>query len=249
MENCLVTKLKGVVDNDNLDLYGYVKYEFVALSDSTLVYSILPADLIVYKNGVLIETPAPNSPLEANATYKIYAKIRYTPFYQCGIGGSIKDNSLRINVDDFAYAKCNFNEGSYPTSPIKTSTGVVGHIKNWLNVDIGLWKLYATNVSGSCEDIRNHKNAEMIKDFTPNSFITGNVSSLATLVNLTSADFRFLLSSDLYKVGLKGMLDGMFANGRTSGSLNILLVDTDNDAGITNTNATVTFTSSGWTWV
>lgn len=75
---------------------------------------------------------------------------------------------------------------------------------------------------------------------------TSDISVLASLVNLTELRFD---SCDTVSGAIEDVLDGMFANGRTSGTLSVQNVYTPNVTynGSTMGNMSFTFSSNGWT--
>lgn len=191
--NCLVTKLKGVVDNSSLKKLGHAVYELK--NPSTETFYILEASKVGviaeirgakfnsghYGTQVIDDTHisvgANNIGIQratfkikdiasANVEIEVYDKYSITQ-----IGYSI------INLKDFDYSNLNF----IPSSALIGDTSTLAKF-----VDLSVLQSSGGNLTGNISNLSGLTDLIRLSIVAAN--ITGNISSLSGLINLTELD-------------------------------------------------------------
>lgn len=245
MGNCLVTKLKGVVDNDDL----------LKLGEMVLTFNTAGQGITISNNkGVVLTTE--NGTFADGTTSKTLAinQVEYFQFNTAGTilhisdkyglvylnpGDSWTDKEVRVNIDDLKYSP------SLGRLQSRNNTGITGNLKtidnfaNLSSVDLR----GCPNVTGSinlnlpvCSKFFISGNPNITGDLASAIFVRGNsvltecqvsdtkisgsINSL--LIPLTCTNFN--ISSN---PNLEGTLEAFAAaQGRTSGSLFISIIGT-----------------------
>ena len=228
MEKCLLTKLEGVADNDNLHVLGAIDLQVVELSTPT------NSTQYILATGGTIEVPSEHpisGALLDNGTYKATIADKY--------------HLTQLSIDAAAHFK---NEG---LEALQYCTGLtllgyrrdknkVGDIAYLSNLTL-LEKLYlqGTNISGdianlanmtslieltmsNCENVSGDISAfANMRDLTfllcNGTSISGNIESLGNLTSVT----EFVLHKTNVTGTVEGFVEGQVAAGRTSCALPI----------------------------
>lgn len=105
-KDCLVTKLKGTVDNDNLPILGYIRVEFQPSAGAVTGYlkSVEDADVIVKNATVSSLTLVANTQLSFSVTPSSASVgvVMYVPRYSLSTFHCIS-NLKAIDISEFAY--------------------------------------------------------------------------------------------------------------------------------------------------
>ena len=247
MENCLVTKLKGVVDNNNLKELGVLSFKVTSNANGAVQLQLNTAENFTYvydSNGNLVQSVEGGLSglvcnIPASTTYTIKVKGKYK-FGRTFFSGVANLERIELDADELKYSeRINNNE----EVNIFYTNGVVGKVASVLQLVNNHLMLNGSMLTGTAAEIAAAKPDTVEMQVYGCSGITGNASELAPCKNLTNLVIRG--SGITYSTGLKALFDGMWANGRTSGSMRIQLdpLNITNDAGITNYNSTITFTN------
>lgn len=248
MGNCLLTKLKGVVDNPNLEELNTLTIRFSTgtVTNSSVVVRIPDNHSKLYNaQGTLLyefyqghDTYAVSS----NTDYVLKVNNKYDLGY-VSLEGVSGFSSIDLNVDGLKFTTFEDN----PMLPLY-KPGVVGNfnsIKSYFEKFTSI-NIVPTNIAVTTDDVAALSNSAGITTLLFNSIATGSIMALVDMISLSS--LRIPLTVD-YVNSLQEFLDGMAAN-RASGTLSLNLPSNyrDNNAGITKYDPVITFSGGTWTW-
>jgi hypothetical protein len=191
MGNCLKTKLKGVVNNNNLPFLGCVIFRYTKQTNpssvSYLRFGNHNKDITVkclegnYIYANQSATGAATDEVVANAGVQTYVSLanedltlivdfKYTDF--SALIFLVKGLGWDFNIDDLAYSHITyFDVADYSTK----RTGIIGDIKNLIDVPITYLDIANTNISG---DIINLAKNRTLGNFgIQNTNINGAIES------------------------------------------------------------------------
>jgi len=222
MENCLVTKLNGIVDNDNLKKFGEVIIEFTSTSQSgtnCFINAINFTKARVIGDGFILDANGSN-PVKSKdipADGKLYFsagqyKLGLTDMYAdeqkwLREGGEIKVSNVYIDIDTLGNKSYEYIGHFYITS---SSRGNLSSI-NCQNLK-GLGLEGNALIEGNIEQC-----ATSALEFfqLPSRHISGNIEAFAISTKLYSLH----LNRSHCNGELNTLVRGMIENGRKSGTL------------------------------
>lgn len=223
MKNCLFTKLKGVVDNDNLDYYDCVNFKRVTggLETSTLG---------------LFNPGSTNLTLEikGDGTFNNGTK---TAVYTPNQGGSVTTTDGNYKI--IAYPKANFattgftdnysinlNQISYSGISQINGMGWFGRLDDILTPEnITLINLYSNKISGSFSALKKFVSVTTLNCVNNTAVEGGDISELGNMTSLTSVRFP---------ANCSGSIEGFVSAQRTAGrteAASITIININNNNG------------------
>lgn len=257
--NCLVTKLKGVVNNDNLEKLGEAIF-YVATKPSgtsTLNISQKNQNTTVYNasTGELVATLIEDQSsfvLSAGTTYEVHLQNKYF-FTSIAISGYSNWDYITVDWDQFMYTEPDTILGT-PGFGISDksymSKGKLSSLSSFYN------KFYpngwsfeikqADIINGTLSDITE---PSLLTAFSlnGNQTITGNITDFSECINLTRLGIR---NANVNVSHTKDFLDALYTNGKR-GNLELRFLEkevaeTDIQGIVAGLN-TFVFTNDGWT--
>ena len=250
MGNCLVTKLKGVVDNDNLNKLGVFRFVIKTKNNLTTAQLMLNKTnqntVVKDEKGNILATITDiqgRYNMAANSTFVVEMYDKYA-FQYITIAGQSAVSEIKANLDELKYSKLESAENT-GLSIFTLYPGITGHISNFIHLMTATeLNLSSSSIEGSLEEITQLK--PNLTGLICSEETTGNITELSSLVGLTELNLGVKVS---YLNSLQQFLDGMAAN-RKSGTLTLTMLSdyAGNNAGITKYNPVITFTNDGWTW-
>jgi len=280
MENCLVTKLKGTVDNDNLVIYSGIKVTMGAVGTYPNGISPYSSDKIIgskpfdvydhtgvqlasnvteyvnqYKSQCDIRCSQSNTVINVLNKYTTFAGLTYlSNVYNTRFG------NVEIDLSTLNYVQSLTGKNIY-ISPQEGSDNItfkgtfnLATTNNWEVIQLNgivnnssAWKISVPN------DGQNYFGANfLIFDINYLHQYKGydNIElDLASFNKCTKLRKLFINGSHLVTGNLNSLLDTLYANGKVSGNLEVVLADTNcTYNGETGTiSETFTFSNSGWT--
>lgn len=242
MENCLVTKLKGVVDNDNLDVYGFFKVKIQG-NNTAMQYRCLagaqmradkpitvykPDNTLVASNVMAVVFPETNfykidgiGNLEVNFMYDKYKSINFTTYDMSN--GNAKNVILDINDLKYILPESSAHLAINAGADNSTINGSVS-LSDFEYKD----DLRAFNVRNKYS---NTDNLQIdINNFSSSSLLTLNIPYNSAICNIATFNAPNLIQLNIVGcVGFTGDLHVMAENmrlaGRTSGECTINIID------------------------
>jgi len=225
--DCLVTKLKGVVQNDNLVKLGSIR--FVIPKSSRDMYFSLMANQTSYSEPQSVITILDEGkvfPLLGRNYYNIPWEISggcVPPHEGCTVEISNKYNltmcmmetSLLMDQRDTAY-DIDIKELNCLTALTKVGLPVSGDLNDWVPADptiITDINMVSGNITGNISSYSRFVNLSNLA-FTQ----AGEISALGSLVNL----LRIWNISPNFAGSLESFAESQIANGRTSGSVEVI---------------------------
>ena len=268
--NCLVTKLKGVVDNNNIPVYGCIKVDIfqrgVAMVQRAIVVackgtikSTVPLD-IYNLSGEVIYSQVTQAVFDNTDTICIvFPDLEGTAWLPVKYEGGFDLPSNIPNIGSFGDGQVGY-EIDMSQLEYFTGSGIA------TSVLVAKGNFEPSTVLGNLVrfdliEFSNERSGSFVMDLSivpqkmPNLTsitlngsmnVSGNVTDLSMNVALT------LLNLRLTKVtgNLEDLFNNMFANGRTSGTLQVQIDETAiKYNGSSYTRVTATFTPEGWTAV
>ena len=195
--NCLVTKLKGAVDNSNLPLYGYIKvnvmYDPSVSTPQVINFLVdsqfMPDGLIVKSAGgnyiaataealdtnpvnELTFGPGTQHVYFKNANYSILISNKYSYINVIESPSSI----LEVDLDEFKYMT---GIGSLQTNDVHAK-GDLGVLKDKLSNRLAVMDYGGTNLYGNVTGFANTLEYFQIQATAENTRVTGSVDSVFT---------------------------------------------------------------------
>lgn len=249
MNNCLVTKLNGIVNNDSLLKIGEVKF-FVIGATYDLVIDKNHNDTKVYDtNGNLVAAADPDSDV-TSFSFNNWSQsgniVTFTNKYSIR-AFSLPGVTSDLNVDVFKFSSQETNGQHYFEINCPNVTGKLSSLMQFFE-STTLRRIQIKNcfISGSLSDIANLPNKNTITTirFNDASNIKGNLENLVSFTALTELN---VAGSEISLNTMKEFLDGM-AELRSSGNLSIVMGDNyiENNAGLTRKDSLITFSSGSW---
>lgn len=246
MSNCLITKLNGVVDNNELLKLGEVKFNISAVNGSAFIVEKNDNDAIIYDaNGNIVAQASAN-----NFSYNFDSAgnfvVDFTNKYELR-QFLVRAAGSDLNVDAFKYSAF---QGAGTMYFEINCPGVSGHLSSLTQFLSGgtlrRIRIVSCDIVGSLADITNLSNKASITEISFNGShnIAGSLTNLigfVALANLSIANSGIPLSE------MKEFLDGMAAL-RSSGTLSIAMGSNyaSNNAGLTRADPNITFSGGSW---
>ena len=221
MENCLVTTLKGVVDNDNLLKIGEMRifiHQLDSPSETTQKFTIKTSGAVILtpiggtigtSYGSLSTSPITVNNAEqtvyfSNSNFYIKVSDKYL-ITQIVKGGRYAN--VGVDVNELAYSALvkltlasPYVEGSLAafkntsiTDLIIATSSVKGSLKDISSLPIGVLNVSDTTIAGSLSDISSMNTLGTL--YTTNTGITGNLNSLPK--NIINAELNSLISGSI----------------------------------------------------
>lgn len=281
MENCLKTQLKGVVNNDNLEIYGGIKVTMGAVGTHPNGISPYSSDKIIgnkpfdiydhtgiklasnvteyvnqYKSQCDIRCSQPDTVINILNKYYTFAGLSYLENVF-----STRFGNIEIDLSTLNYVQSLTDKNIYISYPKGSSNNVTfkgtfnfATTNNWTTVQLNgiannssAWKITVPN------DGQNHFGANFrVFDINYSTLYKGydNIElDLASFNKCTNLTKIFINGSHLVTGNVNSLLDSLYANGKVSGTVEIVLADTNctynGETGIISKN--FTFSDSGWT--
>lgn len=217
--DCLVTKLKGIVDDSSLLSLGEMRVNLSGTSKALTVYANGGIEISVLGNGHITDsTFVENKGTSTTETGKLYFSedvdmLSLKPKYN--VTQLLSNANLSLNIDDLKYSKIIYlealnqeSEGSIENLPstlrslyVKGS-GITGNIGK-LNTSLQGLSIVNANIDGSIDDIATITG---IRSLVLNncSKIVGNVKSLNGFTNMTAFEITNTgISGDLAYIPAK----------------------------------------------
>lgn len=182
--NCLVTKLKGTVNNDMLPRFGWhgIKVNMLIAGDfnNPFVSPTATSDVMIRGNAYFADDSGANLGKTGKATFHhIHAEagIFYLDWKDGSLSGSIdtfrcNSNDIDLNVEDISYI---FNSGTYIYNFIIIGHGDIATIMQKIKISsLGVLQLNGNN--NLIGDITNIQPASIIS--IQNTSVTGTLESL-----------------------------------------------------------------------
>lgn len=263
MNECLITKLRSVVNDNSLEKLGEFKFNVVtngkAVTSVNISKVLGDGDYITIKNSsgkVLTTWTRANAqednfyqyqfPSDVADTYSVSVSDKYLlgSLYAVGVNGIER---VEMDIDGLRYTKADTtfstNSFAFNFKGIKGNLSSLSFLKESKQTNI---LLNRSEIVGTLKEFASIF-VNYVEINISSSALVGQLVDLATLTKATKMEFSTKGVSS--KVGLKAFLDKLYANGKR-GTLSLVL-GTDyngNDAGITKYNPIITFTESGWSW-
>ena len=246
MSNCLVTKLNGVVDNNELLKLGEVKTNFSAVNGSAFIVEKNDNDAIIYDaNGNIVAQASANN-FSYNFTSAGNFVVDFTNKYELR-QLLVRAAGSDLDVDAFKYS--NYQGGGTKYFEINCP-GVTGHISSikqfFEGGTLNRIRINNCDIVGSLADISDLANKASITEVNFNGAknVGGSLQNLSAFTALTNLNIS---GSGISPSTMKEFLDGMAAL-RSSGTLSIAMGAnyTDNNAGLTRADPNITFSGGSW---
>jgi len=221
--DCLVTKLKGVVNNNNLEKLGILTItapaseniqNVVALGateNNTITVKVSGA---TFSDGTTSKTVGQWDSLalsahEGTATIDIDSKYNIAGLQLLFSSISVDRLNCAFGLTSFATL---YDGADYST--------VTGNLSNLLlsKPNFGYLVLKGTNVSGNLNELSEYQNIEILY-LSNNGLILGDIASLASCTKLT----QLMISSYTIDGKLEDLGAGQFTIGRRNGEVELLI--------------------------
>ena len=259
MSECLVTKLKGIVDNDNLPIYGAIKvkvgngeFDFgVCNKAGTTISWNNVIDQITLSNGTVITSPytfpvgSENAmtrfvgTLTRETTFVITNKYNITRIY---------DNTPNVvwpSLEELKYADIREFRNRYGVitdTDNKSISELITMFPNITALDFAGFK-----ITGNISSLAVWQNLTEFSsvDHLANVAFEGNIESLASLISLGGSGANDFRTPNVTGT-LEGLVEGQVSNGRNSGNMILQLGLSAVTLNNTEVNKTIriTFTAS-----
>lgn len=212
--NCLVTKLKEVVSNDNLKeigvMYITLSYKNAAMLDIT---SSVDQDIIASEGNFIVSYQKVKTlHLKANTKTTVYSdaqlKVKIPNKYVITYI-HYKSSIPEFNIEDLEYSM-----GLTAIAGNTDSTNITGNIK-YLKNKVSMTELVIpySKVTGELSDIADLKHLTNLN--ISNTKISGDIRTLSSFIELTNIK---IAGSNIYGT-LESLVVGQVSGGRTSGSI------------------------------
>lgn len=212
--NCLVTKLKGTVNNDNLLKFG----EFVIInSDNRSGQITLRAQsgtitVTTYKeDGTLVNTYTVGTSIENIAISSSEKKISVDNKYNLSIYGT--DNLILASTDLNALLYSNYLRAIYCSTNawLQDHSFAILKAKRWSNL-INITLINSFNITGTLNDIATHPNVANIENIDIHeTAIRGSLNDVTSMPKITLID----VSDCPYIIVTRSALNALSAKGCT----------------------------------
>ena len=215
--DCLVTKLKGVVQNDNLDklniitftVYAGCNFRITPTANITINSTVgMKCYYGTSNDGQTVTSTTVQHEAEASIDLSAGSEVSIESKYSIYNFAARWDPALNINISKLAYSALH-----YLYAPGSGVTGELSAFKTTPNLTEAF--LGSTNISGNLQNLSNCVGLEKIEIDQTN--IGGSITDLGNLINL--------ISINLYRTAVTGSIEELAAAqvsaGRTSGTLDV----------------------------
>lgn len=245
MGNCLVTKLKEVVNNNELITFGKIRTQFKDISDNL---TFIGANVESNEDALLtIVGDAIWEKGQKHITYINDKQIKIEANYKYDYGQSIltnansadfyididkysltkiivANNNIKINLEQFAFMPSLKKLSGYPHSSI---TGNIKHLSN--NTSLKVVNMASTSANESIYgDINVFSNMPSLTEVSliRNSALTGDISSFKNCRDISILNLNYInnITGDINSLSnLTKLSDIKIANSQIGGNLNTFL--------------------------
>lgn len=234
MGNCLVTKLKGSVQNSDLDVLGLIKVHYKASATPNTKNRFLGIGLLQGTPGKV--TIVGGNFVQSDLTTVIGTEVTFNT----SVGNSYQELYISNNECDIYIPKygiyflqmCNDNYVTQDTMPtikdwswLKYGATFIGNFYGLCDEHLDLSVLSRHNpasictrtlCSGHLSDLANCTNLVFLQLMYSNNTFDGNIAALGNLVHMVFAILYGNISGTI-----EGFAEAQIAAGRTTGSVNI----------------------------
>lgn len=263
--NCLITKLKGSVNNDNLPIYNTIVFD-VPANVSSLTYNIGGLKNVTFKitGDVVMKNSAETNVLCDNTKdYNISSPISeniYTKISSGNIGGTLtlvgkynisgietRYNALLFPVKNEPNTLDYYTSWGFKTKVfnLARNPGLKASITEVIDAfpELDVINLPSgTNITGSVADMLTIKSTLLELNIgTPNSFTrVANINELSEFIALNKLTLYSSISGSI-----EDFVRSQIANGRTTGSMTVNLTGvTFNGIAVSSGNKSLSWTST-----
>lgn len=233
--DCLVTKLKGSVDNESLEYLGFFKVEVKSVESPTKFTQGLSVG-----GGVKVKTADGSAMLSLNSDFSnpasevVTTSKKYTVYFLNGNYTALVDKyaiqgfetnpngsmsttmSYSFCLDDIAYA--NHGAGVRVLVCTGMKSNKPSYFENIIKSPLSRCILIGGNVRGDLSAFVNVNSSNNITEITLRSlpYATGNISVMGRFKTITHLNIG---DSHLFEGTLESVCSGMVTAGRTSGTM------------------------------
>lgn len=238
--DCLVTKLKGSVDNESLEYLGFFKVEVKSVESPTNITQVLGFGTVGVKvktadgsamlslnsdfsnpQSEVVTTPGNTSVYFLNGNYTaLVAKYTFKGFDTCpnGINEDVYV-SYSLCLDDIAYANYGAGVMTLVCSGMKSTKP--SYFENIIKSPLSRCYLFGGDVRGDLSAFVNVNSANNITEMVLRSlrYATGNISVMGRFKTIKDLNFG---DSPLFEGTLESVCSGMVTAGRASGTMRFI---------------------------